>query len=213
MRLGDSQDALAHATAVPAAGDPGHTGHRVRSLDLQSGKISTLRGSFCVFLKKTITFLRCGVYIYICIYVYIYMYVYFVLICGSAVVSIVLCQFLLVYCSMSNTRGGLEFPEMKAEVVSHIADVHTRGVGMVGSRRVDDPISLFNVHYKVWARVPMRQECTNSMSRRKIGWIMKRSDPQGDSVFGLNGIRSFQPCDPFLLQSHSRSPTSQCSTR
>ena len=49
MRLGDSQDALAHATAVPAAGDPGHTGHRVQSLDLQSGKISTLCGSFCVF--------------------------------------------------------------------------------------------------------------------------------------------------------------------
>ena len=118
MRLGDSQDALAHATAVPAAGDPGHTGHRVRSLDLQSGKISTLCGSFCVFLKKTITFLRCGVF-YICMYVYIY--IYFVLICGSAVVSIVLCQFLLVYCSMSNTCGGLELPEMKAEVVSHIA--------------------------------------------------------------------------------------------
>ena len=77
---------------------------------------------------------------YICIYVYIY--IHFVLICGSAVVSIVLCQFLLVYCSMSNTRGGLEFPEMKAEVVSHIADVHTRGVGMVGSGRVDNPISL-----------------------------------------------------------------------
>ena len=97
------------------------------------------------FFEKTITFfaLRC-LYIYICVYVYVYIYlfIYFVLICGSAVVSIVLCQFLLVYCSMSNTRGGLQFPEMKTEVVSHIADVHTRGVGMVGSGRVDDPISL-----------------------------------------------------------------------
>ena len=97
------------------------------------------------FFEKTIFFcvaVFIYVYMYICIYVYTYIYIYFVLICGSAVVSIALCQFLLVYCSMSNTRGGLEFPEMKAEVVSHIADVHTRGVGMVGSGRVDDPIAL-----------------------------------------------------------------------
>ena len=71
MRLGDSQDALAHATAVPAAGDPGHTGHRVRSLDLQSGKISTLCGSFCVFLRKQLLFCV-AVFIYICIYTHIY---------------------------------------------------------------------------------------------------------------------------------------------